>query len=432
MKSLATRVFLILVVATVVIQVLSFGGALAFTARDSRAQMYRFMARDVAFVHRLVRDMPASEREHWVSQLDRGFYLPALATPGTDATPLPSPELTEAADVLREAIGPGYRVSTVMVGDRVLGVPAVDVAIDAQQSLRILFPTRKPPFPPPPVGVIVLYLLVVTAAVMMAAWGAVRVTTRPLQRLADAAHALGRNLDAPALPTAGPAEVASAAAAFNAMQRAVQRHLAERTQILASVSHDLKTPLTRLRLRLGAYPSDDNRARMEADLDAMNALIQEGLDYARSAQLNEPRVPVDVQALVESIADCAADVGQAVSVEGRLHAPVVCAPRALERALQNLVDNAVTYGARARIRLLDAGATVTLRVEDDGPGLPPALLQQVFEPYFRVESSRSRETGGTGLGLAIAQNLLRTQGGEISLENLAAGGLAAVVTLRRA
>lgn len=431
MKSLATRVFLILLAATVVIQVLSFGGVMAFTARDSRAQMFEFMAKDVAFVHHLLRETPVAERERWVSQLDRGFYLPSLAASGAQAVVHPTPELAQAAAILESALDDGFLATPVMVGDPVHGIPAVDIPIDAQQSLRISFPARKPPFSPPSLGVIVLYLMVVTGAVMMVAWGAVRVTTRPLQRLADAAHALGRNLDAPALPTAGPSEVAAASAAFNAMQRAVQRHLSERTQILASVSHDLKTPLTRLRLRLGAYPGDDNRARMEADLDAMNAMIQEGLDYARSAQLSEPRVPVDLQALVESIADGANDVGQDVTVEGRLHHAVVCAPRAMERALQNLVDNAIKYGTRARIRLIDAGASITLRVEDEGPGLKPELLQRVFDPFFRVESSRSRETGGTGLGLAIAQNLLRTQGGDIHLENLATGGLAAVVTLSR-
>lgn len=434
MKSLAGRVFLILVVATVLIQVLSFGGALAVSARDSRRQMFEFMGADIAFLHRLLGRMPPAERETWIPALDRGFYQPALEPAGRTHPPADTPHLRESMVPMRRLLGPAIDVRAVMLAPPVPGedgIPALAVALDEAHTLLVRFPTRKAPLAPPPLGVIAAYVAAVTLAVMLAAWGAVRLATRPLRRLADAARALGHNLDAPALPERGASELVEASRAFNAMQAALQKNLAERTQILAAISHDLKTPLTRLRLRVGALPADEQaRARIEADIDAMSHLVEEGLDYARSARPSEASTRVDLQALVESLAEQAADLGQAVRIEGRLAAPVRCAPRALQRALQNLLDNALKYGGGATtLRLAHEGDGVEIRIEDDGPGLPPALLEQVFEPFFRAEDSRSRQTGGTGLGLAIARNLLRAQGGDIRLENRGGGGLAAIVSL---
>ncbi|MFY7942570.1 MAG: ATP-binding protein, partial [Burkholderiaceae bacterium] len=258
-----------------------------------------------------------------------------------------------------------------------------------------------------------------------------RLATRPHPRLANAAQSLGQNLDAPPLPETGPSEVRRATGAFNAMQRAIQAHLNERTQILASISHDLKTPLTRLRLRLGTLPEGEDRQRLEQDIDAMNLLIQEGLDYAHSSQLREPLVPVDMNALLETLVERYTDMGHSVQLEGRASSPVHCAPRALERALQNLVDNAVKYGERARIQLRQDDQTLRIGIEDDGPGVPPALLDKILEPFFRTEASRNRDTGGTGLGLAIAQNLLRAQGAQLSLANRQPQGLVATVVFAR-
>jgi len=308
-------------------------------------------------------------------------------------------------------------------------VPGLEFPVDGAQTLLVLFADKEMPFAPPPIRVILAYLLAVALATVLAAWFAVRLATQPLSRMAAAARALGANLNAPQIPEAGPTEVAGAARAFNAMQRAIQKHLDERTQILASISHDLKTPLTRLRLRVANVTPVESRARLEADIDAMSALIQEGLDYAASEKLREQRAPLDLNRLVEDIAERGGDTGHRVETSGRVDKPYECAPRALERAIQNLVDNAVKYGGRAHIRLQNGADHVEIRVEDDGPGMPEELLHKAFDPFFRAEHSRSRETGGTGLGLSIARNLVRAHGGDIHLENRAAGGLTARVVL---
>jgi len=329
---------------------------------------------------------------------------------------------------VRQKVGPEVPVHGVLLAPSVYGM---EMPIDDVHKLVVSFEGRDAPFAPPPLGAILSYLALVMLAVMPVAWLAVRLATLPLSRLAAAARALGANLNAPQVPEKGTTEVAGAARAFNAMQRAIQKNLDERTQILASISHDLKTPLTRLRLRVAQLGPTDPRERCEADIDAMNALVQEGLDYAASAQLREQRVPLDVNRLVEDMVERAGDMGQRVNASGCLKAPFECAPRALERSLQNLVDNAVKYGGGAQLVLNDGTDEIEIRVEDNGPGLPENLLEKAFDPFFRAEQSRSRETGGTGLGLSIARNLIRAHGGEIRLENRAAGGLAACITLPR-
>jgi protein-histidine pros-kinase len=430
MKSLAGRMFLILVLATVAIQVLSFGGVLAITGHRARQQMYDFMASDVAFVQRFLRAQPPAQRADWLASLNRGYYELALQ-PAAHANPRTDDRrLTETAAPVRERLGPRESVLPVLIPDGTSHpIPAIEVGIDDVHKLLVSFPAKAPPFSPPPWFAVFGYLVVVTLVVMLVAWRAVRMATRTLSRFTAAARALGNNLDAPQVAEQGPTEVIALARSFNAMQRAIQANLDERTQILASISHDLKTPLTRLRLRVAEVAADEQRARLEADIDAMTALVQEGLDYAASARLREHRAPVDLNQLVEGIAERAADLQQRVDVNGRLARPLECAPRALERALQNLVDNAVKYGGAARIRLTDRGERIEIDVEDEGPGLPPDLLERVFDPFFRAEHSRSRETGGTGLGLAIARNLIRAQGGEIRLSNRPGGGLLARVEL---
>ena len=427
-RSLAARLFVILLLATVGIQVLSFGGVVAFIGRDGRRSLNDFLAADVAFIQYSLRSQQPAQRDAMLDHLNRrGHYVLSLE-PLSDAYPrLDSAPLAESAAVVQRQLPPGDRVLPIQWRTPQGEWPALEVPIDAAEKLVVSFPSRKPPFAPPSWSVVGAYLLVVTLAVMAAAWWAVRLATRPITRLAAAAQSLGDNLDAPPLDESGPLEVRRAAGAFNAMQRAIQAHLRERTQILASVSHDLKTPLTRLRLRVGALPDAASRSRIEQDIDAMNLLIQEGLDYAHSSQLREPLAPVDIGMLLESLAERYADMGQDVQVQGRAAGALRCAPRALERALQNLVDNALKYGHRARIAVEPGERGLAIRIEDDGPGLPPELLEKVFEPFFRTEASRSRDTGGTGLGLAIAQNLLKAQGARVSLANGPSGGLVATV-----
>ncbi len=260
---------------------------------------------------------------------------------------------------------------------------------------------------------------------------AVRWLTVPLRTLATAAEHLGRDLDHPPLPESGPVEVRQAAKAFNTMQRQLARSIAERTRIFTAMSHDLKTPITRLRLRAELLEDEPLRARYTKDLDEMEAMVTQTLEYMRDAAAREPPQPVDINALLESLQTDCQETGGDVEIRGSAPAPYNGRPLALRRCLTNLLDNALRYGRRATVAIEDAPATLTLRVQDEGPGIPEDQLEQAFEPFFRGEASRSRDTGGTGLGLGIARNIARAHGGELVLRNRAAGGLEAVLTLAR-
>lgn len=251
-----------------------------------------------------------------------------------------------------------------------------------------------------------------------------RLTTRPLADLATAAARLGDDVEnAPPLPERGPSEVRQAAAAFNAMQARIARDVRERTTMLAAITHDLQTPLTRLRLRLEKVGDEALRAKLVADLDAMHATVREGLDLATSIDVREPPQRIDLDSMLESVVADAADAGGDVTLEGRTHCRVLGSPNALRRCLTNLCDNAVAYGRFARVHADAAGGRAVVLVRDGGPGIPPEYLERVFDPFVRVEASRSRETGGTGLGLTIARNAAVSMGATIALRNLPAGGL---------
>jgi signal transduction histidine kinase len=251
-----------------------------------------------------------------------------------------------------------------------------------------------------------------------------------LARLADAADAIGPAAGGTALAETGPREVARAATAFNAMQGRIQAHLAERTQILAAISHDLQTPLTRLRLRSELIDDTVLRDKLLADLDAMQALVREGIAYARSAHSgSEAARSVDLHALLDSLVCDYTDAGQPVTLEGAEGLMLETRPQALRRLITNLVDNALKFAGNAQLTAGRGEHGIFIAVRDDGPGIAPEELQAVMQPFYRVENSRSRETGGTGLGLAIAQQLAQALGGRLALRNREEGGLEARLTL---
>ncbi|MFZ1860777.1 MAG: ATP-binding protein, partial [Candidatus Competibacter sp.] len=221
------------------------------------------------------------------------------------------------------------------------------------------------------------------------------------------------------------------ARAFNTMQERLIRYIEDRNRILAAVSHDLKTPITRLRLRTELLDDAPLREKFLTDLDDMQRMAQASLDFLRGGEDSEPLAPVDLNALLESLQEDAEDTGQAIRIDGATDRPLHCRPLALKRCLTNLLDNALKYGQRAEIAVQDTPARVTLRVRDQGPGIPETELERVFEPFYRLESSRSRDTGGTGLGLSIARNIARAHGGELTLRNHPRGGLEARVELPR-
>lgn len=282
---------------------------------------------------------------------------------------------------------------------------------------------------PPPYGLLPK-LLVMLVAVTAVAFVAVRAVTLPLRRLASAADALGKDIASPPMDETGPTEVRAAARAFNTMQGRLTRYIQDRTRIFAAMSHDLKTPITRLRLRVEMLDDSRLRAKCIRDLNEMGSMVTATLDFMRGVGEHWEIQPVDIMALVESIQADAEEMERQVSVEGSALGPYRANAQALRRGIGNLVENALAYGKRARIRVVD-GDTLRVVVSDDGPGIPEADLERVFEPFFRLDASRNRESGGTGLGLTIARGIARAHGGDLILRNRPDGGLSAEFTLPR-
>lgn len=263
---------------------------------------------------------------------------------------------------------------------------------------------------------------------LVAFWLVHRVTV-PLTRLAAAAERLGRNIYAPALAETGSHEVATAAAAFNRMQRRLTRLIEGRTKLLAAISHDLRTPITQMRLRTELMPASAERDKNLAALDEMEAIIATFLDYARAANETEERSRSDIGALVESLCADLADAGADIACETEDGLVLTCKRLAVKRGVANLIENALNYGERARVEVRRVGASVVMKIEDDGPGIPEEDLETVFAPFHRGDASRNRHTGGIGLGLSIAQAVAEDHGGEVRLENRPGGGLRAEMVL---
>ncbi len=275
-------------------------------------------------------------------------------------------------------------------------------------------------------------LVVLLAAVMAVSLIAVRWATQPLNTLADAAEELGRNIHQAPLAETGPLEVVRAARAFNTMQARLLHYIEDRTRVLAAMSHDLKTPVTRLRLRAEMLDDPVQRAKFGRDLAEMESMVGMTLDFMRGLDSGEAAQPVDITALLESLQADMAETGAQVGIEGAALKPYVGRPQALKRCLANLLENAVKYGLRANVSIDDNSERLLILVRDHGPGIPHAELERVFEPFYRLEASRNRETGGSGLGLTIARGIATAHGGTLDLANHAGGGVEARLTLPRA
>ena len=268
------------------------------------------------------------------------------------------------------------------------------------------------------------------AALVAVAWWAARWLSRPMHRLATAAQQLGRDIDRPPLPEDGTLECRDASRVFNQMQARIRQQLAERDRFVAAVSHDLRTPLTRLRLRTENLGDARAQQLFRRDIAEMDAMITSTLDYLRGVAGAEAWALLDVRALADSLADDQLALGHRVSVAGQA-APLRAQAVALRRCLDNLVGNAIRYGGSAEITLHDAADALTIEVRDHGPGLPAEELGRVMEPFYRVEASRNRQSGGAGLGLTIASDIARRHGGQLVLRNAAGGGLVAAAIFPR-
>lgn len=314
--------------------------------------------------------------------------------------------------------------------------PPPPAATSPLQSLPPATPDAPRPAPreggPPPPRLngplIVFGFQLIT--LLLAAWYSARLLSRPIRQLADAAEQLAEDLDNPALPLAGPREARQAAQAFNQMQQRIRSQVQQRTRMLAAVSHDLRTPLSRLKLRLEQIPNAQLRERMAQDMAEMTDMLDATLEYLRQQGNAEAPQPLDLQALVEALAEDACERGEDVGVRGQC-APVQAPPVALRSCINNLVENALRYAEHAEIELRDSPEWVEVRVIDYGPGIAASLRESVFEAFYRVEGSRNRNSGGVGLGLTIAREAAQRQGGDIRLEDTPGGGLTAILRLPR-
>lgn len=349
--------------------------------------------------------------------------------PPAPVDPLPLDDSTNALDSLLRPELPGRMVRTYLAkgGSGNQEHRITDVQLKGGGWVR--FDYQRPPalsqWPNP----LLIESLVLVVSIVLVSFFAVRWVTRPLSTLAQAADELGRDIHRPPLPERGPREVRAAAAAFNTMQARLRDYIYERTRILTAVSHDLRTPITRLRLRAELLSDPGLREKLVRDLQEMENMTSATLSFLRGMEDREPLQSVDLMALLESLETDSLDMGYDVKLQGRALRPVMLRPRALRRCLDNLVTNAVRYGQRAILEAEDIGVAVVIRVRDAGPGIPPAELEKVFEPYYRLDMARSQVGGGTGLGLSIARNIAELHGGTLVLQNHPAGGLEAILTL---
>jgi len=383
---------------------------------------------DVATSVAILDRLPAAERPQWLAKLARGNYRYQLS-PGE---PGPYPSSWRARDAVRslqETLGGRYQMS-------IHAIPGPREHIQVHLTLHDGAPLTLDLWPRMPA--IARWLpLVLTGQLLLllfCAWLAVRQVVRPFMRFTQAVNALEPAASTQMMAEKGPSEVQQAARAFNAMQTRIQDHLKERAQILAAISHDLQTPITRMKLRVEMAEQPELRDKLLSDLDTMSQLVREGIAYARSSDVREEkRQKVSLNAFLDSVACDYQDVGKAVTfVPCDGEDTFAVRPQALHRIMTNLIDNALKFGSEAEIKLCapDEGS-VTIHVVDNGPGIPEEELKAVLEPFYRVESSRNRHTGGTGLGLAIATQLVGQMSGTLRLSNRPEGGLDACVTLRQ-
>lgn len=432
--SLFGRITLILFFGLAAAHVLSFWLVFMERGMAARTMMVSYLARDLSSSVAILERLPAAERAEWLPRLARANYRFRLEPSDAAQAVSPSALAEPVVRAVHAVLEPPREVRALQ--PRQAGL-AMQLQLQLADGTPLAVDLLEPRIEASP------WVLAVLAA-QLALLGlltllAVRLATRPLQALADAADALGPAHEGPALPEGGPREVARAATAFNAMQRRIQAHLAERMHILAAVSHDLQTPITRLRLRADLLDDEAQRNKWLADLAEMQGLVEEGIAYARAAHaVREPPRQVDLAALLDSLACDYTDAGQPVQLRlpaaiGAPDAPgplmLATRPQALRRLLVNLVDNALKFAGAAEIEV-ETGAGVAhgriaIRVLDRGPGIPPESLEAVLQPFTRLETSRNRGTGGTGLGLAIAQQLAQALDARLRLGPREGGGLEA-------
>ena len=425
-RSLFSRITLILCLGLAATLGLSTWLTVMERDRATLDIMTGYVEREVVTSVALLDHLPAAERERWLPQLARRSYRFVLG-PGI-AGVMPDAELSQRfAAAITDGIGRRYPLTVNAVpGD----AERFQVHLKLSDGAPLTIDMR-PMHGAPLSGWLPALLAVQLLVLGLCCWIAVRQATRPLHQLAQAADGLGPELQAPRLPEDGPSEVARAARAFNAMQERIALYVAERIRILAAISHDLQTPITRMRMRVDMMDDSPDQPRLRQDLRELETLVKEGIAYAKTLHgTQEEARRIDMDALVDSLVCDHVDAGQDVALRGTLGTPLVTRPQALKRILGNLVDNAVKFGGAAEVEVgRETDGRIAIAVLDRGPGIPDDQLAAVFEPFVRLETSRNRDTGGTGLGLSIVRQLAATLGAEIALRNREGGGLEARLVL---
>jgi len=425
-STLRSRLFVILFSGLAVAYGLSFSILFAERYMSAKAVMLGTLESDLATSIAVLDRLPANERAEWLDRLSRGSYRLVLG-PGLPGVPDLSGRGAEIADRIGQAAGNKFPIHVEAIpgdGMRLQG----HLTLSDGSTLTIDVTPR---------GVMPLaeWLPYVFAAQMalliFCTWFAVRQAVRPLGDLAAAADALDPCKKGSPLNEGGPSEVANAARAFNAMRDRIAHYLEERVQILAAISHDLQTPITRMRLRADMADDSPEKEKLISDLREIGRMVQDGIAYARSSHGNgENTSRIDLASFIDSIAYDYQDTGKAVAVAGTVHGTVVTKSHALRRILTNFIDNALKFAGAAEIAVeRTAEGNTIITVTDRGPGIPNDKLEAVMQPFYRLETSRNRDTGGTGLGLAITQQLSVSIGGGLRIYNRPGGGLAAEISL---
>lgn len=423
--SLRSRLSVILFAGLVIAYGLSFSVLALERYMSAKAVMLGTLETDVATSIAILDRLPAEERPQWLERLNRGSYRFVLG-PGDPGVPDLSARAKEIVSRIEEAAGGKFEI-------RVESIPGQAPRLQAHLTLTDGAPLTLDVTPRGvmPIAQWLPYVFAVQMAlIILCVWLAVRLATRPLGQLVSAADALDPSRKGAPMAETGPSEVAHAARAFNAMRERIDHYLEERVQILAAISHDLQTPITRMKLRAEMADESIERDKLIRDLGEIERLVQDGIAYARSAHGNVEKVSrIDIASFVESMVYDYQDTGKAVAVIEGVAGTVQTRPHALRRILTNFIDNALKFAGSAEIMMEKRGKAVAITVMDHGPGIPDSELDAAMQPFYRLEQSRNRETGGAGLGLAIAQQLATAIGGSIRIYNRESGGLAAEVVI---
>jgi signal transduction histidine kinase len=427
-RTLFARLTLILVVGLALAQAASFWLTVTERDRSMTNVMTGYVEREVTSSVALLDHLPPGERAAWLPKLSRRTYDFILG-PGVRGMQLDRTLSERFAQSIAQGIGKRYPLTINAVpGD----TERFQVHLNLSDGAPLTIDMR--PMNGTPLSGWLPYVLMLQLIVLIACcWFAVRLATRPLEQLAHAADTLGPDLKGRRLPESGPEEVVRASKAFNAMQDRVAMYMTQRMQILAAITHDLQTPITRMRLRVDVMEDEATGAKLRQDLQEMETLVKEGVTYARTLHgTRENAVRIDPDALIESMVDDYLDAGKPVALSGRIARTLVTRPQALRRIVGNLIDNALKYSDDAKVDVeveaLDNHRT-RISVLDRGPGIPAQSLEAVFEPFVRLEESRNRQSGGTGLGLAIARQLTLAMDASLTLHNREGGGLEARLIL---